>query len=111
MTVREHFQRAQGHLSLVLAVVAAVLIGFLLYFNPHAPRYQYLLWGLGMGAVVFVIAFPITNTIFRCPSCGTTHSAMRRAESGRFNDLRPVWDRWDKCPNCGLSFDAEWPGS
>lgn len=111
MTIREHFQRFQKRVSHVTMVVAvAAVIAFVLRY-PHAKTAAAYAFG-GVLALVYLAVFMLfLRKRYACPRCNADFVQLRREQVGRISlERRMFWDLWDKCPHCGLRFDAPWEG-
>jgi uncharacterized C2H2 Zn-finger protein len=110
MTPRQLFQRRRKLFHRIAVPIAVALICAWVFTHPHRPRSQALLENLAFGVVFAIVLIPIANRLFSCPRCGTSFRRYRIEKLGRFSlDMRSAEDLWDACPQCGLSFDQQWP--
>ncbi len=104
MTIREHLRFR--HLTAVGFGVGLTLVGYIVCFFLEASRpgldTHPLLTVPLFAALIIVIA--TRGGFDKCPRCNANLSKLSRAQFGA-KDRRPVWQVFDKCPNCGLSFD------
>jgi hypothetical protein len=117
MTIREHFRRRFNLIKNGLLAATFVMVGVLTWLYPHHSRLQVFIGGL----ILAILSLPIVSWAFRgrfiCPRCGTDLPKLQaaqlrqaRRERGWLNvDRQVLWDAWDNCPRCGVSFDDPYP--
>jgi hypothetical protein len=105
-TIREHFQALQKR-ARYTSVVVAILVGAALFFWFPGTRQQAALCGLIAAIVLFVVISLYFRRQFSCPSCKTDLLKLEKQQTAA--DGRRFWDSWDKCPQCGISFNDIWP--
>lgn len=109
MTIREHFQRLQKRVSYVTMTVAvAAVIVFVLRY-PHATSATAYGFGGALALVYLAVFMLFLRKRYACPRCSADFMQLRREQVGRISlERRMFWDLWEKCPHCGLRFDAPW---
>jgi hypothetical protein len=108
-TIREHFQRVQKRAttSALSILVATALVAVDVFF--HRTGAAAVIGGVLIGiGVVFAIVL-LSKRAFACPKCHADLAKLQKEEVGR-TDTRPFWQRWDKCPKCGVDFNDALPG-
>ncbi len=106
LTIRLRLKRSHAILQRTVVCVDALwCIAVTIYFAQLTTLQQY---GLAIGGSVVLAAaasFYVAGQL-RCPRCGTNFKRARIAEVGRWSaDTRAAEERWERCPNCGVSFD------
>src|ERR1700734_2263699 len=106
-TIREHFQRVQKRLtsSAVCVVLAAALVA--VYVFLHATSQAALLAGAVIGIGIIFAVFLLSKRPSACPKCQADLAKLQKQEVGGTDT--PFWQRWDKCPRCGVDFDDALP--
>jgi hypothetical protein len=113
MTIREHFKRVFDRIKYGCVALAIVLVALTEWRYPHLTRLQNAGIGLLLGVPISAILVLVLRGRFLCPRCGTDLGKLRNREvrkkrrvRGRFSaDRRLLWDVWNACPHCGVSFD------
>jgi hypothetical protein len=98
--------------TLLVRIMVPVMIAWtvaVLWYPSTLTKMQKQLVAVGGSVVLFwILWFPLRQN-FRCPRCGTDFKMERRAKLGRISfDQRGPEEIWDKCPNCGVSFNEPW---
>jgi|SRR5580704_683594 multisubunit Na+/H+ antiporter MnhB subunit len=107
-TIREHFQRVQKRTTMsLLSIIAATALAAV-YVCFHRTGTGALIGGALVGiGVVFVIVI-LSKRASACPKCRADLAKLQKEEIGR-TDARPFWQRWDRCPKCGVDFNDALP--
>lgn len=107
LTIREQMQRSRTRMSWVVVPAVIALALAPLWLFPNAPAWLFGVFPVLVGLSVGLTTNRVTNRSFICPRCGADFREIRWKQLGRFAyDRRMYWDLWDKCPQCGVSFDA-----
>lgn len=117
MTIREHFQRISKRIRYCAVGIVTVLACLLVWRYPHLTRPQIAGAGALLGIPLTIVFMLELRGRFVCPRCradlGQLHQQeIRRArrERGWFNvEMRSLWDEWNACPRCNVSFDEPHP--
>ena len=112
MTIREHFKRVFDRIKYGCVALAIVLVALTEWRYPHLTRLQNAGIGLLLGVPISAILVLVLRGRFLCPRCGTDLGKLRNREArnerrgrGWFSaDRRLLWEAWDACPHCGVSF-------
>jgi hypothetical protein len=103
MTIREYLRFR--HLTAVGFAVALGLAGYIVCFFLEASRPGLNTHPIVTAPLIAVVIVGIaTRWSLPCPRCKANLYKLRLAQFGA-KDRRPVWWVFDKCPNCGVSFD------
>jgi predicted RNA-binding Zn-ribbon protein involved in translation (DUF1610 family) len=115
VTIRDYFQRLMRRITLGIGVSVMVIAGILIWRYPNMPS---AVLALVAGAIVSVPTIYIVKTRFLCPRCGANMDKLRRGQiraeqrgqvlTERADPGLMFWVRWNACPQCGVSFDAEY---
>jgi hypothetical protein len=107
-TIREHFQRVQKRITTGVIGVLLAMSLVAVYVFLHKTSQAVLIGGalIGIGAIfIFVL---ISKRPSACPTCRADLAKLQKQEADR-TDTRPFWQRWDKCPKCGVDFNDALP--
>jgi hypothetical protein len=111
MTIREHFRRL-NHRGRYVTVGAVILLALvLLCIFPLATRSTdlkstFLLGGAALLCLQYLFE---RKYVSHCPRCSADLQKLYKKERPFIDfDPKPFWERWDKCPQCGVRFDAEY---
>jgi ribosomal protein S27AE len=106
VTIRQQFARTRTLFIRVTVPAVAAWCVFVTFYLTQLSRLEGYAAAAGGAIVLMVPAMLFIRKRFRCPRCGTNFKQARTAEVGRISfDTRGAEQMWDKCPNCGVSFD------
>jgi predicted RNA-binding Zn-ribbon protein involved in translation (DUF1610 family) len=113
MTIREHFVRVRNRILWAAVCVMVALLGLIWWLSEKLTKLK--------AEIAFVVIVIILTGVlkrlfwgrFICPQCGTDLGKLFREEREREgvsarDDRREIWERWNACPKCGVSFDEDW---
>lgn len=107
-TIREHFERLQKRTttSVVSILVATALVAVYIFF--HRTGQPAVIGGVLIGIGVVSLIALLSKRPSACPKCHADLAKLQK-EDVASSDTRPFWQRWDKCPKCGVDFNDALP--
>lgn len=94
-----------------VTVVAGIAMVVALWRYPNATKQQSWVFVLVVGAVFGMVIGIFTRVVYRCPQCQGSFQKLRIKQLGRWpRDMCFIWQLWDACPQCHVSFDEPWDG-
>jgi hypothetical protein len=108
MTIREHLRFR--HLTALGFGVGLTLVGYIVCYFLEANRPGLNTHPLLTAPLVaiLIVAIATRGGFDSCPRCKANLAKFSRAQFGG-DERRPVWQVFDRCPNCGVSFDDPYP--
>ena len=116
MTIREHFQGIFDRIGYIMLGVVIATVAVWTWGYPNFARGKEVAVSLLGGIALAGVSMLVFRRRFLYPRCGVDLAKLRSQELRQVPllqrlakiDGRQFWDRWNACPKCGVSFDAEW---
>jgi hypothetical protein len=106
VTTREHFKLIAKRSQYILVAVMMIAALCLVVWREHLPTWLTpTLSGVAIAVVLLPIWLAIGHFVFRCPRCNAFLNFKGQTPSRPYNGPGTIWDRWDRCPKCQVSFD------
>src|ERR1700722_2502316 len=102
MTIRDRLRFR--HLTAVGFGLGLTVVGWIVCYYLEASRPGLKTHPLVSAPLfaVLVVVIATRGGFDRCPRCNVNLDKLRNAQFGA-KERRPVWQVFDKCPNCGVS--------